>query len=156
MPVSGLQIRQLSFQIEDAIKTELYSWLTTTSTSTEYEALRDEVFRIVREIRSSSVNTLRVLITVGDGTVVIDTGSDPAVSQSRNTYEFYRNKTINENHNTRVEIMKALQSDVGSGTTTRFSTSDRRFETYLARRMGLSSVTPEGVIRVSVASSAAV
>lgn len=151
MPITAFRLRELSFEVEEHIKNELLVWLTEVSTdSRSYDNLRTKIFAFVRNLQSPPTEGFRVLITSADGTVSIDTGKDGSSTQeAKNTFDKYKAKTINENHNTRVEIMRAAQSDTGTGTTTRFSTSDRRFETYFARRIGNSSVIPEGVLRVS-------
>jgi hypothetical protein len=43
----------------------------------------------------------RIVITLPDGTVVVDT------SKNNNTYANFQAKAINENHNTRVAILDA-------------------------------------------------
>ncbi len=100
----------------------------------------------------------RMLITLPDGTVVIDTarpiptqasdcGATPA-DPRMNCFQNFRNKTINENHNSRLAVMDAQQTTCGLGIESKFSTSTNSFEHYLAKRLGPHSDN-EGTARLS-------
>ena len=86
---------------------------------------------------------LRMVVTVPDGTVVLDT------SKGNNTYDNYLAKAINENHNTRVAFMAAQHYPCGAALETKLSTTDGTVESYLAFRAGphLDSL---GTMRISV------
>lgn len=87
---------------------------------------------------------LRVVLTLSDGTVAIDT------SKSNNSFVNYQSKSINENHNSRLAIFTALASNAGTGQETKYSTTTR-VQTYnYAQRMGLSPEESVGVLRVSI------
>jgi len=90
----------------------------------------------------------RVLVTISDGTVGLDT------SKSNNTYANYKAKTINENHNTRAAIMQSLLSNNGKGLEKKISSSNRRFEAYLSTRYGPTTERAYGVVRVSLVTPA--
>ena len=61
----------------------------------------------------------------------------------------YVDKKINENHNSRIAIMKALLSAAGRGYEVKRSTSTGATENYLAFRLGTSPETPVGSVRIS-------
>ncbi len=95
----------------------------------------------------------RVVITLSDGTVVIDT------AKSNNTYANYQGKKINENHNSRIAIADAQMYQCGLGVESKFSSSTQVVETYVARRLGnatnattygASYLNSSGTVRVSV------
>jgi hypothetical protein len=131
-----------------------------------YDPLVAAVFNAVASY--SSTSKVRVLVTIDDGSVVLDT-SKPL---STNVWANFNNKikisstglagsisvtagtaggnVINENHQTRPEMLLALLSNNGSGFSKRFSSSINGNLLYYAVRMGLSSEEPEGIIRVSV------
>lgn len=85
----------------------------------------------------------RILITLPDGSVVLDT------NKTNNTYANYKSKLINENHNSRVSIMSALLGNSGLSFEDKYSTSSGNFEQYMAVRVGPVSSSPGGVIRLS-------
>jgi hypothetical protein len=95
---------------------------------------------------AAKLATGRVVVTLPDGTVVIDTGR-PA---GTNTWANFQAKTINENHNSRVAIFSAQQYPCGIGLETKVSTSGAPTtnQSYIAFRAGahLDSV---GTIRMS-------
>ncbi len=95
---------------------------------------------------SSLYPSLRVVITLPDGHVVCDTYKSDTV----NTYNNFRTKSINENHNSRMSILTALLSNSGHGYEEKYSSSDLRMEAYHAQRMGAFSLNALGVVRVSV------
>jgi hypothetical protein len=85
-----------------------------------------------------SIATGRLVVTVPDGTVVLDTArsdGDPSNPQS-NTYQHFLNKTINENHNSRVAIFSAQQWPCGRAIESKLSTTDGVREWYSAYRLG--------------------
>ena len=91
-----------------------------------------------------SVNGPRVLITMGDGTVCYDSASPT------NTYNNYKSKSINENHNTRIAILTAMLSNAGIGYENRISSSTGKFTNYVAQRTSVTPFTSSaGCVRVS-------
>lgn len=84
----------------------------------------------------------RVVVTLQDGTVVVDT------SKANNTYADYVAKAINENHNSRVAILDAQLYDCGIGLETKTSTSTGVVEAYLAKRLG-PYLDSAGTVRLS-------
>lgn len=81
----------------------------------------------------------RLVLTVPDGTVMIDTGrpDDPTnVMATGNSFAHFSAKTVNENHNSRVAIFDAQEWPCGIGLERKLSTSDNVTETYVAIRLG--------------------
>lgn len=110
-----------------------------------YEVLLNHSRAIAGEITAG-----RMLVTVPDGTVVLDTNhtdNDPN-DKTSNSYQHFKDKTINENHNSRVAIFSAQQYPCGRGLETKFSTSDNTNESYLALRLGVH-LDSEGTARIS-------
>jgi hypothetical protein len=93
----------------------------------------------------------RLVITLPDGTVVLDTArpDDPTnVLAAGNSYQHFQNKTVNENHNSRVAIFSAQQYPCGVGIESKFSTTTGNVESYVALRLG-PHLDSEGTIRGS-------
>jgi hypothetical protein len=93
----------------------------------------------------------RFLIALPDGTVVVDTGKpdDAAnVLPQGNSYQHFKDKTVNENHNSRPAIMLAELFECGFGVETKLSTSTGNVESYAALRMG-PYLDSSGVARLS-------
>jgi hypothetical protein len=88
---------------------------------------------------ANTITNGRLVITVPDGTVVVDTGKpdDPNNTMaSGNSYRHYQNKTVNENHNSRMAILTAQEFPCGLGIETKLSTTTGIRETYFAIRLG--------------------
>ena len=99
---------------------------------------------------AGSVATGRVVITLADGTVMVDTARDDnTASPSSNSYQHFLDKTINENHNSRVAILAAQQYACGIGVESKFSSSTGQTESYVAVRAG-EHLDSDGTIRMSV------
>jgi hypothetical protein len=106
----------------------------------------------------------RVVITLPDGTVVVDTSrtddldcvpSTPGTcdpSGQRNGYNHYLAKNVNENHNSRIAIHDSQEWPCGFGLETKFSTSTGQNEHYLAIRLPIANghLENEGTVRVSL------
>jgi hypothetical protein len=86
---------------------------------------------------------IRLLVTVADGAVAYDS------SKSNNTWAAFQARGINDNHNTRPEILQALLSNSGVGSANRYSTSVKKVDLNLATRFGLSVTYPLGCYRLS-------
>jgi hypothetical protein len=84
----------------------------------------------------------RILVTLPDGTVIVDT------SKTNNTYQNYKDKKINENHNSRIAILDAQLYECGQGVETKFSSTDNVTETYVALRLG-NYLNNSGTARLS-------
>src|SRR5262245_2411375 len=100
---------------------------------------------------ASSLPTGRVVITVPDGTVVLDTArpdGDPSNPQS-NTYQHFLNKTINENHNSRIAFLAAQLYPCGIALESKLSTTTGQTESYIAVRLG-SHLDSLGSFRMSI------
>jgi len=86
----------------------------------------------------------RIVITEPDGTVIIDT-----YKKTLNTYENWKNKAINENHNTRMSIKNAQYFTGGVGFEKKTSsTIDPVYQYSVAIRAG-NKYDNYGVIRLS-------
>jgi hypothetical protein len=88
---------------------------------------------------ASKVEAGRVVLTLPDGTVVVDTAAvdDPGnVLESGNSYMHFVEKTVNENHNSRVAIFATQLYPCGIGLERKLSTTTGETESYLALRLG--------------------
>ncbi|TXI18463.1 MAG: hypothetical protein E6Q62_06600 [Nitrosomonas sp.] len=118
--------------------TSIKNKLDAVNNPTTYNILRAEAVAT-----SNLIADGRVVITLPDGTVVVDTSKGSA-----NTYANFQAKTINENHNTRVAILDAQIYDCGLGLETKTSTSTGDVEVYLAKRLG-AYLNSAGTVRLS-------
>jgi hypothetical protein len=102
--------------INNALQPQL-SNLTTQLRQMINQATYEVLLTTARSIASSMANG-RVLVTVPDGTVVLDTArtDDPNnMLPVGNSYQHYLTKTVNENHNSRVAILGAQLYRCGVG-----------------------------------------
>ncbi|MCE7913591.1 MAG: hypothetical protein DYH15_02690 [Nitrosomonas sp. PRO4] len=141
---------QVQTKVTQAPYTTLNAILTparVTSFKNKLEAVSNSAtYNILRAEAVATANLLadgRVVITLPDGTVVVDTSKGSA-----NTYANFQAKTINENHNTRVAILDAQIYDCGLGLETKTSTSTGDVEVYLAKRLG-AYLNSAGTVRLS-------
>jgi hypothetical protein len=137
------------FQILDPQASQLKTLLAAVVDQATYQNL----LGLARSI-AGSTPTGRVLITLPDGTVVVDTSKpdDPADStpnEQANSFQHFKDKTVNENHNTRISILDAQLWPCGFGVERKFSTTDNAFEIYLAKRLG-PYLNNEGTARLSI------
>jgi hypothetical protein len=86
--------------------------------------------------------TGRVVLTLPDGTVVVDT------SRTNNTWADFQAKAINENHNSRLAILAAQEYPCGIAIESKVSTSTGLNEGYVALRAGVH-LDSWGTIRIS-------
>jgi hypothetical protein len=101
---------------------------------------------------AASIPSGRVVVTLPDGTVVLDTArpDDPANSmESGNSFEHFEEKTVNENHHSRIAILSAQLYSCGVGVESKLSTSTGQVETYLAIRLG-KHLNSAGTARLSI------
>jgi hypothetical protein len=97
----------------------------------------------------TTTNQFRILVSASDGTVAYD-GSK---SDTSNTFSNFNNKSINDNHNTRPEIMVATLNSSGTGLAARYSSSVSRNLLYNACRLGSSVNENVGTYRCSIYSA---
>jgi hypothetical protein len=93
----------------------------------------------------------RVLVTVPDGTVVLDTArtDDPTNTMAvGNSFQHFQNKTVNENHNSRIAIFDSQEYQCGLGLEAKLSTTTGQREIYLAVRLG-THLDANGTVRIS-------
>lgn len=128
-------------QVQTLVTQPPYSNLAAVLTDTEKVKLRDLLKAVVDDATynkllteanavAAMVTNGRMVITLPDGTVVVDTG------KANNTFADFKAKAINENHNTRISILDAQLHDCGIGLEQKFSTSDNTKEVYFAKRLG--------------------
>jgi hypothetical protein len=91
---------------------------------------------------AASIASGRVLVTLPDGTVVVDTG------KTDNSYSLFLAKKINENHNSRVAILDSQLFECGVGVETRRSSTTGSVENYVAKRLG-NYLDNSGTVRIS-------
>jgi len=102
----------------------------------------------------------RLLIAESDGTVVYDSSRSAVANQFANINKIAVNSVtntagyvINENHNSRPEIMQAILSESGNATSLRYSKSVSNELQYYALRLGNSPSVNVGTIRASLPSN---
>jgi hypothetical protein len=98
---------------------------------------------------AATLPTGRVVITLPDGTVMIDTSrADGDTPANANSYAHFLAKTINENHNSRLAILAAQEYPCAVGLESKRSTSTGASEDYVAIRAG-AHLDSDGTIRMS-------
>jgi len=103
------------------------------------------VTQLNASIVASGVASFRLLVTTSDGTVAYDISKGAA-----NTYDNFLDKTINENHNTRPEILLAVLNSTGTGLSERYSSSSGSKLIHNALRLGSSVNANLGTYRASL------
>lgn len=99
---------------------------------------------------AASVATGRVVVTLPDGTVVLDTARDDnTAAANSNSYQHFLDKTINENHNSRLAINAAQVYACGLGIESKLSSTTGQTESYVAIRAG-AQLDSLGTIRMSI------
>ena len=104
---------------------------------------------------AASVPNGRLLVALPDGTVVVDTFQPDDLDNTLaegNSYQHFENKTVNENHNTRVAIMSAQLYPCGLGVESKPSTTTGTFQSYVALRLG-GQFQSSGTARLSITSA---
>jgi len=131
---------------------------------TTYDPLVAATFAVI----ASHPSLPRLLLTIDDGSVAIDTSKSASV----HVWENFSNKIkisatgstgginftagsaggnlINENHHSRPEMLQALLSKDGNGFSKRYSSSIKAKFVYYAVRMGLTLEDADGILRISV------
>ena len=97
-------------------------------------------------IRTSFDPKYRIVPTLPDGTVVLDT-SYP-IGDQRNTYASFSMEIVGPDHNTRIAILKTQFEEAGVGYETKFSTTVKQQQSYVAIRLG-KYLESSGSIRIS-------
>lgn len=99
----------------------------------------------------------RLLITESDGTVAYDSSRSAVANQFANINKIAVNSVtntagyvINENHNSRPEIMQAILSESGNASSLRYSKSVTDELQYYALRVGNSTSVNVGTVRGSL------
>jgi hypothetical protein len=123
-----------------------------TATDAQYQTLVDLANAKAAAANTAlAVTTARVVVTLPDGTVVVDTGkpaNTTVTPATGSTLANFKAKTINENHNTRLAILDAQQYPCGFGLETKVSTTLGLMETAVAKRLG-AYMNSYGTVRVS-------
>lgn len=142
--------RQATFEtLRDAIVPalgNLTNELAATVDQATYAALLADARGVI-----GGVTNGRVLVTLPDGTVMLDTArtDDPNNTLAvGNSYAHFQAKTVNENHNSRVSILAAQQYPCGIGLESKLSTTTGQVESYLAVRLG-QHLDSLGTVRIS-------
>jgi hypothetical protein len=99
---------------------------------------------LLAEANATAASTAsgRIVVTLPDGTVVVDT------KKTNNSYANYQAKKINENHNSRIAILDSQLFECGVGVETKRSTTDKVVEAYVAKRLG-NYLDNSGTVRIS-------
>ncbi len=113
--------------------------LTSLLRGTKDQATYSKLLNAVKAV----AGTNRVVVTLADGTVVVDTGKS-----ANNSYAIFAAKGVNENHNSRVAIMLAQTHECGLGVETKYSSTDKSTEKYVAIRLG-KYLDSAGTARIS-------
>ena len=123
------------------IESDLYR---AASSDSGYDATYKIFNNYVEEIDNKKLS-VRILVSLADGTVMMDTSKG-----EQNKYSRFKRKEINENHNSRLSILQALLIKSGEGYEEKFSTSTNQTEEYYAIRTGSSTQRGNFTIRFSL------
>jgi hypothetical protein len=142
-----------------------------------YATLLTHARNIVATINTPTPVGGRVVITLVDGTVVVDTSkpddltcdmcptttfpipppTDCTCTGSKNSYGHFQRKLVNENHQSRIAIMDAQEWPCGIGLETKFSSSTGKKEHYVALRLASPAfgghLDNTGTVRASLQAS---
>jgi hypothetical protein len=145
---------QLTDLLEKFLKKEY------TTDKTNYDVILDFLIEPKQDIYIKTINILyelvdesdiiikkdsfRVVCTIPDGTVWFDSSKG-----SKNTWENFQAKSINENHNTRAPFMSVLLKNDRTSFETKYSSSTKVNEYRLTYRFGVNKSYPLGVIGYS-------
>ena len=151
--VPGLLISNVTYKkLYDILK------LDTTVIKTKLDAVKDQatyalLLKYARVVATDpKLVKGRLLITLADGTVVVDTNKlDDAANKlpAGNSFAHFSAKTVNENHNSRIAILDSQLHVCGLGVETKLSTTDNTKESYVAIRLG-AHLNNSGTARLSV------
>jgi hypothetical protein len=111
----------------------------------------ESLLTLARTVATISPNG-RLLVTLPDGTVVVDTSKEDDhlnTLEQGNSFKHFKDKTVNENHNTRIAILHSQLHVCGHGVETKLSTTDNTRESYVAIRLG-AYLNNSGTARISL------
>jgi len=138
---------KINFLNNKTIYNAVLDFLNEPNNNLKYDNAIRELFimkvSIDKDVSDIQKSLVRILCTMPDGQVWCDTSKG-----TKNTYENFQSKTINENHNTRIAVFEALQNSTGKEI--KFSTSTGFKEEYYANSIADSPFIPLGVLRLSV------
>jgi hypothetical protein len=113
---------------------------------TTYETLLNHANAVAAD---ATLTSGRLVITLPDGTVMVDTSrADNTADPTSNSYQHFLDKTINENHNSRVAIFTAQEYPCGIAVETKTSTTTGQVENYVGVRAG-THLDSLGTFRIS-------
>ena len=105
-------------------------------------ATYDALLAVANQI-AAKITDARIVITLPDGTVVLDTAA------LNNTFANYQAKLIRENHNSRIAIHDSQDNRCGVGYEHKLSSTQWTYQKYVAIRLG-EYLNNAGSIRISV------
>lgn len=109
-----------------------------------YSDMSIALFAAKSNFTAPGVISLRILVTLPDGTTIFDSSKG-----NNNSHTNANSKLINENHNSRLAIMAACLSQSGVGMEKKYSSSTGLNEQYLAHRIGKTQQDAIGCVRWS-------
>jgi hypothetical protein len=123
-------------------------------TGGSYGKFKESYDYLSRSAGATGLSGPRLLFSEADGTVLYDSGRRSVTvggttGVNLNTFENYLKKNVNENHNSRLAIIKSLLSASGRGYEVKRSTTTGSTETYVSSRLGSSSENAIGTVRIS-------
>jgi hypothetical protein len=130
-PLVAAKVTQVPYLALNQILTPHLATLRTKLAAVRNEATYATLLAEANATAASTANG-RVVITLPDGTVVVDTSKG-----ANNTFANFQAKTINENHNSRVAILDAQLFECGIGVETKRSSTTGAIEDGVARRLGV-------------------
>ena len=131
-------------------------FLTHTNDGAKYATMVAALDFAVTNIAVGKNTGFRILVALDDGTVAYDSSKGDA-NQFANIGKMTNNPDtnvvsylINENHNTRPEVLVAILSGTGTSISNRYSKSSKTYLKYFAKRLGTSTESNLGTFRVSL------
>ena len=114
-------ILKINFLNNELYVQVLVNFLKNPGDSSKYSQMKELLDFVTKKCLESAneeikIDGSRILCTLPDGTVFYDSGKG-----DKNTYENFKSKSINENHNTRYACYESLKA--GNAYETKFSTS---------------------------------
>jgi hypothetical protein len=145
--VPELQAFAQRAELSGALKDVLQFLLVPDASGINWQIMKDSLDAVVTNATNnplgSGIGSLRILVTLADGTTAFDNRS------SKNTFAFFKTKEVNENHQSRAAIISAVLSASGVAFEKKYSSSTNKNEQYLAIRLGKSAEDAIGVARFS-------
>jgi len=134
--------------------------------SNAYNLLNAYTSKLASNGVSYANNGFKFLLALDDGTVIVDTSKSDNVTTNKtvgsvasgtsvapNTAASYGCKLVNENHNSRPEVLNAVLSASGVGSARRYSSSSGSAFVYYAVRLGTSPQANLGTLRIAAQES---